>query len=244
MTIELERRTFVQGGALLAAGAALAAGTATTDPAAAQSPSAPSSGAKPLTYTIKPMSFDPKKIKGLSEKILTSHYENNYSGAVKRLNAITEQLSGLDYTKAPGFLINGLKREELIAANSMILHELYFAGLGEESRPGPALADAITRDFGSVDRWRAEFAAMGKAEGGGSGWVLLTWNPHDKRLINAWAADHTTTLAGGQPILALDMYEHAYHMDYGAKAGDYVDAFMQAIRWTNADSLFEHYSRA
>jgi superoxide dismutase, Fe-Mn family len=126
----------------------------------------------------------------------------------------------------------------------MILHELYFAGLGEESRPGPALADAITLDFGSVDRWRAEFAAMGKAEGGGSGWVLLTWNPHDKRLINAWAADHTTTLAGGQPILALDMYEHAYHMDYGAKAGDYVDAFTQAIRWMNADSLFEQYSRA
>jgi Fe-Mn family superoxide dismutase len=244
MTIDLERRTFVKSGALLAAGAALAAGTAAANPAAAQSPSAPPSGAKLMTYTIKPMSFDPKKIKGLSEKILTSHYENNYSGAVKRLNAITEQLSGLDYAKAPGFLINGLKREELIAANSMILHELYFAGLGEESRPGPALADAIARDFGSVDRWRAEFAAMGKAEGGGSGWVLLTWNPHDKRLINAWAADHTTTLAGGQPILALDMYEHAYQMDYGAKAGDYVDAFMQTIRWTNADSLFEHYSRA
>jgi Fe-Mn family superoxide dismutase len=244
MTIDLERRTFVQSGALLAAGAALAAGTAAADPAAAQSPSAPSSGAKPFSYTVKPMSFDPKKIKGLTEKILTSHYENNYSGAVKRLNAITEQLAGLDYAKAPGFLINGLKREELIVANSMILHELYFAGLGEESRPGPALADAIARDFGSVDRWRAEFAAMGKAEGGGSGWVLLTWNPHDKRLINAWAADHTTTLAGGQPILALDMYEHAYQMDYGAKAGDYVDAFMQAIRWTNADSLLEHYSRA
>jgi superoxide dismutase, Fe-Mn family len=197
-----------------------------------------------MPYAIKPMSFDPKKIKGLSEKILVSHYENNYSGAVSRLNAISEQLAGLDFAKAPGFLINGLKREELIAANSMILHELYFAGLGEESRPGPALTEAISRDFGGVDRWRAEFAAMGKAEGGGSGWVLLTWSPHDKRLINAWAADHTTTLAGGQPILALDMYEHAYHMDYGAKAGDYVDAIMQAIRWSNADGLHERYSRA
>ena len=196
-----------------------------------------------MPYTIKPMSFDPKKIKGLSEKILVSHYENNYSGAVKRLNAITEQLGGLDYAKAPGFLINGLKREELIAANSMILHELYFAGLGDDSKPGPALADAIGRDFGSFDRWRVEFAAMGKAEGGGSGWVLLTWNPHDKRLINVWAADHTTTLAAGQPILALDMYEHAYHMDYGAKAADYVDAFMQVIRWSNADGLFERYNR-
>jgi len=242
MTINLERRAFVQSGALLAAGVPLADAVAPRS-AAAQVPAAAPSGAKPMTYAIKPMSFDPKKIKGLSEKILISHYENNYSGAVKRLNAISEQLAGLDFAKAPSFLINGLKREELIAANSMILHELYFAGLGEESRPGPALAEAITRDFGSMDRWRAEFVAMGKAQGGGSGWVLLTWSPHDQRLVNAWAADHTTTLAGGQPILALDMYEHAFHMDYGAKAGEYVDAFMQAIRWSNADSLYERVSR-
>ena len=196
-----------------------------------------------MSFSAKPLPLDPKKIKGLSEKLLVSHYENNYTGSVKRLNAITEQLAGLDYAKAPGFVTNGLKREELIAANSMILHELYFAGLGDESRPGAALAEALARDFGSVERWRAEFVAMGKAEGGGSGWVLLTWSPRDKRLINALAADHTTTLAGGQPILALDMYEHAYHMDYGAKAGDYVEAFMQAIRWSNADSLYENHVR-
>jgi Fe-Mn family superoxide dismutase len=240
MTSTLERRAFVQTGALVAASAALARAV-NPQPAEAQAPSA---RVKPMSYSIKPMSFDPKNVKGLSEKILVSHYENNYSGAVKRLNAISEQLAGLDYAKAPGFLINGLKREELIAANSMILHELYFGGLGEESQPGQALADAIGRDFGSFDRWRAEFAAMGKAEGGGSGWVLLTWNPHDKRLVNAWAADHTTTWAGGQPILALDMYEHAYHMDYGAKAGDYVEAIMKAIRWSNADALYQQYSRA
>ncbi len=81
----------------------------------------------------------------------------------------------------------------MIAINSMILHEVYFAGLGDESRPGPALAEALARDFGSFERWRGEFVAMGKAEGSGSGWVLLTWDPPDKRLINAWAADHTTT---------------------------------------------------
>jgi len=236
MTIELERRAFVQAGVALAVAAAAA-------PAAAQTP-APA-GPKPMTFDVKPMPFDPTKIKGLSEKILTSHYANNYTGAVKRLNQITEQLAGLDYAKAPGYLINGLKREELIATNSMILHEVYFAGLGpEESRPGPALADALARDFGSFEWWRAQFVAMGKAEGGGSGWVILTWDPRDKRLVNAWAADHTTTLASGQPILVLDMYEHAYHMDYGAKAGDYVDAFMHAIRWANADSLYAQYSRA
>jgi superoxide dismutase, Fe-Mn family len=122
-------------------------------------------------------------------------------GAVKRLNSIADQLATLDYEKAPGFVVNGLKREELIASNSMILHELFFAGLGDESGPGATLADAIARDFGSMERWRSQFTAMGRAEGGGSGWVLLTYSPRDNRLVNAWAADHTTTLAGGTPIL-------------------------------------------
>ena len=130
MTSTIERRAFVQTGALVAASAALARAV-NPQPAEAQAPPAPL-GVKPMSYSIKPMSFDPKNVKGLSEKILVCHYENNYSGAVKRLNAISEQLAGLDYAKAPGFLINGLKREELIAANSMILHELYFDGLGEE----------------------------------------------------------------------------------------------------------------
>ena len=71
---------------------------------------------------------------------------------------------------------------------------------------------------------------MGKALGGGSGWVILTWSHRDQRLVNQWAADHTMTLAGARPILVLDMYEHAYAIDYGAKAGAYVDAFMQVIR--------------
>jgi Fe-Mn family superoxide dismutase len=238
MTLPIERRSLLKIGGMATAASALAPIRQTA--AQTTSPNA----AKPAAYEIKPLPFDPKSIKGLSEKILVSHHDNNYAGAVKRLNAITEQLASLDYAKAPVFVVNGLKREELLAANSMILHELYFAGIGEGGHPGELLAEAITRDFGSVDRWRAEFVAMAKAEGGGSGWVLLTWSPRDKRLINTWAADHSMTLAGGQPILALDMYEHAYHMDYGAKAGDYVDAFMNAIKWSNADALYQQYSRA
>jgi superoxide dismutase, Fe-Mn family len=79
---------------------------------------------------------------------------------------------------------------------------------------------------------------MGKALDGGSGWVLLSWSPRDRKLVNQWASDHCHTLAGGTPILALDMYEHSYHMDFGAKAGTYVDTFMQVIRWNNAERLF------
>jgi superoxide dismutase, Fe-Mn family len=186
-----------------------------------------------MAYSIKPLACDPTRIKGMSEKLLVSHYENNYGGAVRRLNAIATQLAELDFANAPVFVINGLKREELIASNSMILHELFFASLGDESVPEAELRDALGRDFGSFDRWWAEFSAMGKAQGGGSGWVLLTWSPRDRKLVNQWAMDHTTTLAGATPILALDMYEHSYHMDYGARAAAYVDAFMAAINWPN-----------
>ena len=235
----LERRNFIQSAGLLAGAAA--ATSLIEQPALAQN--AQQTGAKPMTYQAKPLSLDPKAVNGISEKVLVSHYENNYVGAVKRLNAIGAQLAELDFAKAPNFVINGLKREELIAANSMILHEVYFDSLGGAGRPTGALGDAIARDFGSLERWRTEFSAMGKAEGGGSGWVILAYSPRDKRLVNQWAADHTTTLAGGRPVMVLDMYEHAYHMDYGAAAAKYVDIYMEAIKWDNAATLYDQYRR-
>ncbi len=234
MTIEPTRRDVI-------AAATVAAMAVTALPSTARAQ--PATGVPKMEYAIKKLPFDPAKVKGLSEKLLVSHYENNYSGAVKRLNAITAQLAALDVAAAPVFVVNGLKREELIAANSMIIHELYFDSLAGEGDPTGALAEAINRDFGSLARWKAEFSATGKALGGGSGWVLLSYSPRDKRLINSWAADHTMTLAGGRPILALDMYEHAYQMDYGARAAAYVDSFMQGIRWSNPQSLYERFSK-
>ena len=196
-----------------------------------------------MTYSMKPLACDPARIKGMSERLIISHYENNYGGAVKRLNALTDQLASLDFNTAPNFVVNGLKREQLIATNSMILHEVFFAGLGQESGPDSVLQEALARDFGSVERWNAEFVSMGKAQAGGSGWVLLTYSPRDGRLVNAWAADHTTTVAGGTPILALDTYEHSYHMDYGAKAADYVGVFMAAINWPAVRRFYDEARR-
>ena len=144
-----------------------------------------------IPYQMKPLTCDPARIKDMSERLIVSHYENNYGGAVKRLNLIEEHLAELDYAKAAVFLINGLKREQLIAMNSMILHELFFDALGERASRRRA-ARALTRDFGSYERWRAEFIAMGKALGGGSGWVLLSWSPRDRKLVNQWASDHAT----------------------------------------------------
>ncbi|PTQ12117.1 superoxide dismutase [Sphingomonas oleivorans] len=229
----MDRRELLTAGAMLSAGAAAIVPTI----ASAAQAAAPAVST-PFAPQPVPLPFDPKTIAGLSEKLLVSHHDNNYVGAVKRLGAIAAQIASLDPAAAPGFLLNGLKREEIIAWNSMILHELYFAGLGAPTRPGKALAAAIERDFGSDARWRSEFAAMGKALAGGSGWVLLTYSHRDDRLVNQWAADHTMTLAGATPIVALDMYEHAYAIDYGARAAAYVDAYMGAINWTSADNRF------
>ena len=187
---------------------------------------------------IQALPFDPQTLAGLSERLIVSHHANNYSGAVKRLNAIRRQLGTLDWPSAPGFVINGLKREELVAANSMVLHELYFATLGGDGQLAPGgVSVALERDFGSVERWQAEFTALAKAMGGGSGWAVLAWSPREARLVNHWASDHTQLLAGATPLLALDMYEHAYHLDYGANAGAYVDAFMRNIRWQVVSEL-------
>lgn len=185
-----------------------------------------------MDLQLRPFTLDLAALNGLSQRLVSSHYDNNYAGAVKRLNAIRRQLSQLDWPSTPVFTINGLKREELIAANSAWLHELYFDGLGGDGvLPDTGLAVALARDFSGVNRWRAEFSALAKAMGGGSGWALLSWSTRESRLITRWAADHTHLLVGATPVLVLDMYEHAYHVDFGAKAAAYVDAFMQNIRW-------------
>ncbi|GAB1393055.1 Fe-Mn family superoxide dismutase [Rhodocyclaceae bacterium] len=181
-----------------------------------------------MPYEIKPLSCNPGAIAGMSEKIIVSHWENNYSGAVKRLNAIETQLAELDWAAAPIFVVNGLKREQMVAMNSMLLHEVFFDSLGA-SQADARLTAQIDQDFGGLDKWAVQFSAMGKAMGGGSGWVLLAWSPRDGKLVNTWAADHTGNVAGATPLLALDMYEHSYHMDFGAKAGAYVDAWMNNI---------------
>jgi superoxide dismutase, Fe-Mn family len=191
-----------------------------------------------MRYPLKQIYCRPWAMSGLSTQLLESHYENNYGGALRRLNAITAQLESLDWTTTPGHVINGLKREELVALNSTLLHELYFASLGGEGRPTKAMSEALARDFGSVQAWRTQFSAMGYALGGGSGWVLLSWVPRDGRLINQYASDHSQSIASAVPVLALDMYEHAYHIDYGANAKAYVDAFLRNVDWKAVEGRY------
>jgi Fe-Mn family superoxide dismutase len=193
----------------------------------------------PIQLSPRALPFNTAQTPGLSEKLHASHHQNNYGGAVKRLNTIRAELAQQTFDTMHGFALAGIKREELLAHNSMVLHELYFASLGAAEK-SPAMALALMASFGSVERWAQEFIAMSKALGGGSGWVLLTFLPCEGRLVNQWAADHTHNATGAEPILALDMYEHAYHMDHGANVAAYVDAFMANIAWDKVYARYQH----
>jgi Fe-Mn family superoxide dismutase len=197
-----------------------------------------------MRYQLTPIHCRPWLLNGLSLRLIESHFENNYGGALRRLNAISAQLESLDYATAPPYQVGSLKREELAALNSTLLHELYFASLGAgDGKPTAPVAEALARDFGSVAQWRAQFLAMATALAGGSGWVLLTWVPRDRRLVNSFATDHAQSIAGGIPILALDMYEHAYHIDFGANAKAYIEAFMRNLDWASVEQRYLEAAR-
>lgn len=193
-----------------------------------------------MRYQIAPLFCRPWTLNGISPRLIESHYEHNYGGALNRLNAIAKELESLDPATTPSAVMNRLKRDELTALNSTLLHELYFASLGGDGRTLPeAIAGALARDFGSVERWRHEFVALAGALSGGSGWVLLSYVPRDGRLMNQTAADHCQNIAGAVPILALDMYEHAYHLEFGANAAAYIVAFMRNIDWNAVQTRYE-----
>ena len=196
-----------------------------------------------MKYTIAPLFVRPWTLNGISPRLIESHYEINYGGTVNRLNTITEQLEFLDRAKTPAEVIHRLKRDEFTALNSMLLHELYFASIGGDGRAvPPEMTSALTRDFDSVNRWRDEFIGLASslAATGGAGWVLLTFVPRDGRLINHVATDDGHTIAGGIPILAIDMYEHAYHIDFEANVTAYIAAFMRNIEWKTVEQRYQN----
>src|SRR3954471_2601650 len=137
-----------------------------------------------MRYHIAPLFCRPWTLNGITPRLIESHYENEYGGALHRLNKIAEELAALDPAKTSAHALSRLKRDEAAALNSTLLHELYFASLGGDGRAVPQdMASALGRDFGSVLRWRQEFIALAGALAGGSGWVLLTYVPRDGRLI-------------------------------------------------------------
>jgi superoxide dismutase, Fe-Mn family len=196
-------------------------------------PAVPAASSPPPRQ-IKPLPFDPKTLDGLSERLIVSHHQNNYGGAVKRLNLIEQRIRELPADAAP-FQMGSLKREQLIARNSAVLHEMYFANLGGSGGPTDAVAEAMKRSFGSAEAWEKDFRLTGMSLAGGSGWVLLCADVETGALFNSWSWDHAHLPAGARPLLVMDMYEHSYHIDYGADAKGYIDAFFRHVAWKEVE---------
>lgn len=230
---DLSRRDALGSLALGAAAAAI--------PTAASAQSAPANLAPAFGggHSPKALGFDPAKLTGLSEKLIRSHWENNYQGSVKALNMVEGRLGAAMADKdLPPVIYGDLMREELHRTGSVILHELYFEQFGGDGQAKGAIRDALAKSHGSFEAWEAEFRRTAMALAGGSGWCILAYNQYTKSLHNYWAWDHTNGPVTGTPLLVLDMYEHAFAIDYGAAAAKYVDAFMRNIDWAVVDARY------
>jgi len=233
-------------GALAAGGAALAL---SREALGQTSPSSAGDAVRPPAFRglhePRPLTFDPARLKGLSEKLMRSHWENNYGGAVRALNSVEQRLDTLLQDKeVPAYLYGNLKREELIRTGSVILHEHYFGNLGGDGKASGAALEMLKLAFGGYELWEAEFKLTANALAGGSGWVVLAFNLHTGEVHNYWAWDHMHNAVLGAPLLVLDMYEHAYHMDFGSAAARYMDAFMENVNWDEVNRRVEWARRA
>lgn len=231
---EVNRRDAMLAAAAGAASLSLAAAA----PALGQT-EAPRPPAFAGQHQPKPLRFDPAKLNGLSERLITSHWQNNYQGSVRGLNTVEQKLAeAMANADFPPLIYSGLKREELHRTGSVVLHEHYFDQLGGNGQPGGDVVQALAAAFGSRDAWEAEFRRTAMSIAGGSGWAVLTYNRHTGSLHNYWAWDHMHGAVNGAPLLVLDMYEHAFHMDYGSQAARYVDAFMTNLDWEIVDARY------
>lgn len=193
------------------------------------------------------MNYEPKNymhllgMPGLSDQLLKNHFAL-YEGYVANVNKIRELLvisAAQGKSDTPEYA--EMKRRFGWEWNGMRLHELYFGNMsregGERCDPSSPLGEKIARDFGTLAAWEADFKATGAIRG--IGWVILAHDPAADRLFNVWINEHDTGhLAGAMPILVLDVFEHAYMLDYGIKRADYITAFMHAVSWKESERRF------
>ena len=215
----------------IAAGTVLATTTlAGAQPKKAAPAASPLSPVAPGSNKVVALPFDASKLPGLSEKLLTSHHQNNYGGAVKNLNAVELELDKV--TKdTPGFQVNALRERELTYSNSVYLHEAYFQNLGGDGKASGDFARALEKQFGSAARWEELVRATAMSLGGGSGWVVIALSARTSDLRIVGTGGHSQALAAGTPIFVLDMFEHAYAIDYGSAHAKYIDAYFANLNW-------------
>lgn len=172
------------------------------------------------------------ELKGISQKTIEIHWGKLYQGYVKKWQEIQEKLKAGASRE--------LKVEESFLADAVILHEAYFDVLGlpaeASAKAGGEILERIKQDFGSFEAWQEEFKALGSAS---RGWVILTYDFNDGKLRNYIADAHNLYgVWGASPILVLDMYEHAYFIDFGADKKSYIETFFQNLNWQAVDKKF------
>ena len=223
---------------LLKTAAGIAATVATTTPTlGVTQPSRVATRPLLSNHEMRPLAFDPARLQDLSKKNLESHWSNNYGGSVRALNEINRRLLEARTTPdLPAYVYNDLKREHLMRTGSVILHELYFDNLGGNGQAPANLRSMLSKAFGTFDDWETEFRRISAGLGGGSGWVLFGYNQQFQIMENYWMADHMHAPATTVPLLVMDMYEHSYHMDFGASTKRYIDAFFKNINWDKVEA--------
>lgn len=226
-------------------GGAMAAGVARAQPKGTGGAAPAAAFPKGLGGEHKsiPLPFAAGSLKGLSERLLTSHHDNNYGGAVNNLNRVEKELAQVT-AATPPFTVAALREKELLFFNSKSLHESYFGNLGGSGHRNAGVDSALAQTYGSTARWEEHWRATAQGLGGGSGWVTLVLELETGALRTVASTNHTQGLVMGVPVLVLDMYEHSYALDFGAAAPKYVDAFLENVNWEVVGRRLEGAQRA
>jgi Fe-Mn family superoxide dismutase len=190
---------------------------------------------------IKDLPF--RELKGISQKTTENHYQKLYHGYVKKWQEVQEKLKNADRSLANASFseLRSLKMEETFLADAIILHEAFFDILGGEGKPEGEILKAIEREFGSFQNWQEEFKALGLTA---RGWVILAFDFNDGRLHNYICDAHNQgSIWGASPILALDVYDHAYFIDYGADRKSYINDFFSNLNWKVINKKFQKITK-
>jgi len=190
-------------------------------------------------YVPNPLGLD-RDLEGISLKSVKEH-EKLYKGYVAKTNEVQKKIADADKSEANAVYsyIGELKREETFAVNGMKLHEHYFPLLGGKGEPKGAVLKMIEEDFGSYDAWKEDFVATGLSA---RGWAILAYDFKDDRLHNyGMDAQNVGAVWNASPLIAMDMYEHAFFMDHGTDKKPYVEAFFRALDWDFVNGLVEKY---
>ncbi len=185
---------------------------------------------------IKTLPFG--ELKGISQKTIENHYGKLYQGYVKKWQEIQEKLKSADLSSANATFsdLRELKTEQTFVANAVLLHEAYFDVLGGNGEPKGEIIDAIIKDYGSFEEWARHFKALGLSA---RGWVVLAYDFNDGKLRNYICDAHNQGgIWGTLPVLVMDVYEHAYFIDYGSDRKSYIEAFFQNLNWEAINKRF------